>query len=145
MECGVTQLETHSSDVERGARRPWNPGVGRRHRTLQIENLLRAFRNTRPAILLGDWNATVDCVELHSLEKKGFHPADLGGVMGSNGLVNKWAEPYSHVDHHLRIDHAFVRGLPAGWSARQYLLELDDENSGARWTDHRPLVLELSR
>lgn len=151
----ATQLETHSDDVRVGrnkngspvsVRDPGRDGLGRAHRFRQIVRILDQLDSNSFALLLGDLNTTPGAVELLPLADKGFELVEFGGVVGMapREITPDEHGAYSHVEHKLRIDLAFLRRLPAGWTARQYLLELPDEADRCRRpTDHRVLVVTL--
>ncbi len=155
MHVCVTQLETHSAD---GDPRPRYPkGIGADHRKLQAEGIAQHFGGCgTPILALGDWNCLPDAPELTPLCAARIAPVDLHAVIPTPGAANtaekvvlSAAQPpdqYTHLKHQLLVDHAFVRALPAGWSASLYAFELPGEALFATqgcYSDHRPIAVVL--
>ncbi len=164
----VCQLESHSGDPRVGTEEELAASPGQRHREAQVLELGRLLDRldpdrVRPVALMGDFNARLGAPELRPLaESLGFcqilpAAAGAGDVAEGEDLLLRgppvpertdeaqgW--PVSHLSHRILIDHAFVRGLdPPDWECALEVLALPDERPGRRFSDHRPLVLRITR
>jgi len=162
------QLETNSKDQRVTSKILLDNSIGTSHRMEQIKHLCSRLDPGTPAIIMGDLNARPGSVELDYLcNEYGFLQVlsdDLpiinktGPIWGKIYTFNKnnvdrpdyeqteqaqgW--PYSHLKHKILIDHAFVRGLE-NYNCELRIIKLSDESSNNRISDHRPIILTVSR
>lgn len=141
------------------------------HRIAQIDRLCNHLKlnEGRPVILMGDFNARPGTKELNHLCKEykfcqvlpewtKYPPPKATGTWGESHTFNelkvdppdfvqsekdqKW--PYSHLEHGILIDHAFVRGLD-GWTCCLKVIKLPNESPRKRVSDHRPIALVVTK
>jgi len=162
------QLETNSKDPRVASKKLLDSSIGTSHRIKQIKLLCSKLDNDIPAILMGDFNARPGSIELDYLcnEYRFLQVlsddlpiiSKTGHLWGKKYTFNKnnidrpdykqteqaqgW--PYSHLKHKILIDHAFVRGLDS-WNCNLRIIKLSDESSNKRFSDHRPIILTVSR
>ncbi len=154
VDLAFCQLETNSQDLRIGTTAQLDQSSGGNSRTKQIQRLCDALENgngeKRPMILMGDFNCRPGQKEFQLLvEQYGFHfippegtPEDLEP---DHTLSEKKQHlPFSHLNHGILIDHAFVKGFDSDkWRFRSNILELPNENKLTRISDHRPVMLTL--
>jgi len=162
------QLETNSKDLRVTSKKLLDNSIGTNHRIEQIKHLCSKLDSDIPAILMGDFNARPGSIELDYLcNEYGFLQVlsndlpiitETEHLWGKKYTFNKnnidrpnyeqseqaqgW--PYSHLKHKILIDHAFVRGLD-NWNCELRIIKLSDESSNKRISDHRPIILTVSR
>jgi len=162
------QLETNSKDPRVASKNLLDNSIGTNHRIEQIKLLCSKLDLDTPTIIMGDFNARPGSIELDYLcNEYGFLqvlPDDLpvisktGHLWGKKYTFNKknidrpnyeqteqaqgW--PYSHLKHKILIDHAFVRGFE-NWNCELRIINLSDEGSNNRVSDHRPIILTVTR
>lgn len=165
------QLETNSRDKRVGTQEELESSRGVEHRIVQIDALCNHLRlnEGRPVILMGDFNARPGSKELDYLcEKYGFLQILPEGIPSLPAPANTWGKthvfgspnvdrpnyaqseadqgwPHSHLEHRILIDHAFVKGLPDQWSCDLKVIQLSEESTGKRVSDHRPIALTIKR
>jgi len=148
------QLETNSQDLRIAASSQLDQSSGSLSRSRQIERLCTALANgnggERPVILMGDFNCRPGQQEFQLLmDKYGFRHVPPEGTPQAEQLDHalsdkKQHRPFSHLNHGILIDHAFVKGLDQDkWQCRANILELPNENKLTRISDHRPVMLTL--
>jgi len=165
VDLAFCQIETNTQDKRVGTEAVQDLSRGVNHRIAQIDRLCSHLKQER-VILMGDFNARPGSTELDYLcDRYGFRQVFPNSVP-SSGTTSAWGKsytfnrpdadrpdfaksekdqdwPYSHLEHGILIDHAFVRGLD-GWTCCLNVIELPDESSGKRVSDHRPIALVVS-
>lgn len=150
------QLESHSGDPRVGTTAELAASPGQAHRQEQVLELGRQLAERdpdgqRPVVLMGDFNARPGAPALRTLtDSLGFRHVLPASAPEGRPVPERSEEeqgwPVSHLSHRILIDHAFVRGLdPPEWDCVLQVLALPDERPGHRVSDHRPLVLRVTR
>lgn len=147
------QLETHTTD-NRLSGPGDTPTIAVLHRKQQVKTLCRYLANNFPSeiptVLMGDFNARVATPELEELRACGFTQVFPTGWEDSHTLnygvpERDQSRPYSHLKHGILIDHAFCRGFGPNFQLELELVELPSEGPRERITDHRPIILTITR